>query len=248
MKNTIKYSNLWNSFEVLKLKRNVRSNNENFSSLLLQIGEGKITNFVIPKNWITHDVCESIYGGIDKKFWMNRIILSSHNEDTKIINERVLKLIPSEQKSYYSIDFATHKGVDQTDDNIYLDYPIEFLNSITEGLPPHELNLKIHAIVMLVRNLSVSNGLCNGTRLKIINLYNHNIEAEIITGENIGQRVFIPRITLSTTECSSLPFILYRKQFPLVLAFSMTINKSQGQSFDAVYFCEEIFFHMDSYT
>ena len=39
---------------------------------------------------------------------------------------------------------------------------------------------------------------------------------------------------LDTGENSSLPFILYRKQFPIVLAFAVTINKSQGQSFDEV--------------
>lgn len=87
---------------------------------------------------------------------------------------------------------------------------------------------------MLIRNLSISDGLCNGTRLKILRLFKYNIEAESITGERIGSKVFIPRITLNTGESSSLPFILYRKQFPIVLAFAMTINKSQGQSFDVV--------------
>ena len=50
---------------------------------------------------------------------------------------------------------------------------------------------------MLIRNLSIVEGLCNGSRLKITNLYKYNIEAEIITGENKGNKVFIPRITLT---------------------------------------------------
>ena len=87
---------------------------------------------------------------------------------------------------------------------------------------------------MLIRNLSITEGLCNGTRLKIISLDKFNIEAEIITEENIGKKVFIPRITLNTGESSSLPFILYRKQFPITLAFCMTINKSQGQTFERI--------------
>lgn len=124
------------------------------------------------------------------------------------------------------------KGVDRTDDDIHLNYPIEVLNNIREGLPPHKLNLKINAIVMLIRNISINDGLCNGTRLKITKLYKYNIEAEIITGEKIGNKVFIPRITLNTGDSSLLPFNLYRKQFPIILAFAMTINKSQGQSFD----------------
>ena len=103
---------------------------------------------------------------------------------------------------------------------------------------------------MLIRNLSIVDGLCNGTRLKITNLYKYNIEAEIITGENKGNKVFIPRITLSTCESSSLPFILYRKQFPIVLAFAITINKSQGQSFNSVgiYLKKSLFSHRQLYV
>jgi hypothetical protein len=41
--------------------------------------------------------------------------------------------------------------------------------------------------------------------------------------------VFIPRISLQPSE-ESLPISLIRRQFPVRLAFVMTINKSQGQS------------------
>ena len=114
--------------------------------------------------------------------------------------------------TYYSTDYETHKGV--TNDNIHLNYPMEMLNNIRDGLSPHEIKLKVNAIVMLIRNLSIIDGLCNGTRLKVTKLFKYNIEAEIITGENKGNKVFIPRITLNTCEPSSLPFILYRKRFP----------------------------------
>ena len=84
--------------------------------------------------------------------------------------------------------------------------------------------------------ISITEGMCNGTRLKITGLYNHNIKAKIITGERIGE-VSIPRITLNTGDSSSFPFTLLRKQFSIVLAFAITINKSQGQSFN----CLDIF-------
>ena len=87
---------------------------------------------------------------------------------------------------------------------------------------------------MLMRNLSTSDGLCNRTRLKIIDLYKFNINAKIMTGTNIGEIVYIPRIELNTGEHSSLPFVLYRRQFPVVLAFAITINKSQGQTFESM--------------
>lgn len=87
---------------------------------------------------------------------------------------------------------------------------------------------------MLIRNLSITDGLCNGTRLRILDLYKFNIRAEIITGDKAGKIVFIPKITLNTGESGKFPFILHRKQFPIVLAFVISINKSQGQSYDIV--------------
>ena len=43
----------------------------------------------------------------------------------------------------------------------------------------------------------------------------------------------IPRITLQPSD-SRFPFTLRRRQFPVRLAFAMTINKSQGQSLSRV--------------
>ena len=43
----------------------------------------------------------------------------------------------------------------------------------------------------------------------------------------------IPRIKLAPSDIN-LPFVLERRQFPVRLAYSMTINKAQGQTFDKV--------------
>uniref|UniRef100_A0A914IF13 ATP-dependent DNA helicase n=1 Tax=Globodera rostochiensis TaxID=31243 RepID=A0A914IF13_GLORO len=53
---------------------------------------------------------------------------------------------------------------------------------------------------------------------------------DILTGDKAGQTVYIPRITLCCAE--EYPFDLHRHQFPLVLAFAMTINKAQGQTLE----------------
>lgn len=48
-----------------------------------------------------------------------------------------------------------------------------------------------------------------------------------------GNYVLLPRIKLIHID-SEMPYQLHRLQFPVVLAFAMTINKAQGQSFDTV--------------
>ena len=128
-----------------------------------------------------------------------------------MLNNKILNLLHGKSKIYYSINKATYKGADQCDQNIYLDFPPEYLNSITENLPPHELKLKVNAIVILIRNLSIEDDICNGTRMKITKLWNYNIQAKIQTGEKKGNHVLIQRITITTNESDNIPFILYRK-------------------------------------
>ncbi|XP_065665608.1 uncharacterized protein LOC136087031 [Hydra vulgaris] len=86
---------------------------------------------------------------------------------------------------------------------------------------------------MLLRNLDLKAGLCNGTQMKECGLQNNYIDAEIFTGVSGGKRVFVPRVQLAPSD-SNLPFVLKRRQFPVRLAYSMTINKIQGQTFDRV--------------
>ena len=57
-------------------------------------------------------------------------------------------------------------GTDNLNNNLC---PTEFLNSINiKGLPLHKLELKERALVMLLRNIDVNSGLCNGTIMKMI--------------------------------------------------------------------------------
>lgn len=99
-------------------------------------------------------------------------------------------------------------------------------------MPPHELHLQEGCPIILFRNMS--RGLANGTRLIVTKLQDKLIEAEVTTGPDKGQTVFIPRLRITPSDAENWPFTLSRLQFPVRAAFAMTINKFQGQTLDKV--------------
>ena len=102
---------------------------------------------------------------------------------------------------------------------------------------------------MLLRNIDFMSGLCNGTRLIITRLGTHVLEADVITGSHIGDKVYIPRMSLSPSD-RSMAVNFERRQFPIIVSYAMTINKSQGQSLDHVglYLRNHVFSHGQLYV
>ena len=69
--------------------------------------------------------------------------------------------------------------------------------------------------------------------MKLLATSSNILTCQIITGSHCGETVHIPRIALCPSD-DQLPCKIKRVQFPVKLAFAMTINKSQGQSLDRV--------------
>ena len=260
---SIKKSSLWHVFKTHFLTVNMRAiNDSTFSSWLLEIGNGTSScsalykktekSVLIPSQYISADLVTDIFGtsfsSEQVPFMCQRAILCPKNEHVRLINESVLSRLAAEEISYRSIDSV------KADDNglqSELNFPVEFLNTLhPSGLPPHLLNLKKGCVVMLLRNLSTKNGLCNGTRLAVRDFRPNVLKTEIIGGPNSGTIHFIPRITLDTSNDPALPFTFKRHQFPVRLAYAMTINKSQGQTFEKVglFLPEPCFTHGQLYT
>ncbi|MCH79297.1 helicase-like protein [Trifolium medium] len=263
-------SKIWDECEVLTLTKNMRlqsstnsaHNSEitEFSEWLLKVGEGKLSE---PNNGyadidITDEllitdyedpikaIVESTYPDLLQNyqhpdFFISGAILASTIEIVDQINNYVLNLLPGETAEYSSTIDRTEAAHSEAFDVV----TTEFLSSLRcSGVPNHKIVLKVGTPIMLLRNFDQSEGICNGTRLTVTKLGEHVLEAKIIYGKNIGAIIYIPRMEMSPSE-SPWPFKLIRRQFPIIVSFAMTINKSQGQSLDSVglYLPRSVFSH-----
>ena len=230
----LKSSLLWPLFKIFHLTKNMRvkEGERDFAEFLLQLGGDNLphkekdpyincieipSECVMPKD---SNIITSIFSDFNEEGVTKRVILTPTNAEALALNEQILQLLPGEAVTYTSVDSIISDDNEETQM-----YPLEFLNSLTpSGMPPHKLNLKLNSVVMLLRNLSLKDGLCNGTRLIIRRLHNNVCDCEVLTGVRKGERVLILRIFFAPDD-TNLPFKLKRVQFPLRLAYVLTINK-----------------------
>nr|GEV95447.1 DNA helicase [Tanacetum cinerariifolium] len=161
----ISESELWSHFKVFTLTENMRLEKPNISvderslisscaSWLLNIGDGnmgdpdpedpKNTSWVdIPVNYLT---------------LQQKAIVCLKNETADTINSKVLEMVQGKTKICLSHDEA--RPIDNDGAETEMLYPVEHLNTLKlPGYPPHRLELKVGAPVMLLRNMNVAGGL-----------------------------------------------------------------------------------------
>jgi hypothetical protein len=264
----IKSFYLWEFVEVFRLSENMRANdvvaihpdlgNRTFADWLLCLGNNELET--IDEDYIkcldmmvlpptdTQAMVVAIYprlheGQATNKYLHERAILALHNKEVSLINAMVLSYLPGAQ-----VDFLSADSVEDTEvANTYLS---EFLNTLeVSGMPSHKLSLKIGAPVILLCNLDPLARLCNGTRLIVRRFTMRVVEVKIIIGKWAGNVAFIPRIKF-IYDNNGLPLTFARKQFPLRLAYAMTINKFQGQTLSHVglHLTDDVFSHGQLYV
>ncbi|PIA43947.1 hypothetical protein AQUCO_01800182v1 [Aquilegia coerulea] len=236
-------SHLWSGVRLLTLVKNMRLNsndteNVKFADYLIEIGTNPKENVELPSEIkrckSTMDLLFKVYPNLNveevatETYLQERSILSARNDNVGTLNELAINHFPGELHEYLAADKAIED--DQPIENRGNSISNENMRALDPpSLPPFKLQLKVGCPIMLLRNLQPRDGLCNGTRLMVVQFATRVIEAKILNVSHAGNYVFIPRITLQPSV-SETTFQMARRQFPVRLAFAMTINKSQGQS------------------
>jgi hypothetical protein len=213
-----------------------------YEQWLLDLGEGKLPTYGQNIVAIPHEMCMdrkedvicAVYDDFennigDPEYFQSRAIVAATNEIVNEVNDMLTELLPGEVTTFKSIDTVG-------DDDNPTAFPSEFLNTLSlSGMPEHEITLKLNSIVILLRNMNIAAGHCNGTRFIVKHIGEYRIVLKKLYSNNDeNDTLVLPRIPMASSAGSKLPFVLRRLQFPIKVAFALTINRSQSQTFSKV--------------
>ncbi len=148
-------------------------------------------------------------------------ILTSHNNRADSINQEMLKKIPADTKSFTADYFGDKNKIEILQKNC---------------IAPQSLTIKIGAQVMMTKNTYQKDGIINGS-LGIVESFSGKKSHPIVKFENGTKITIKPEEWLIEKYDESKKTLVTEagmNQIPLILAWAITIHKSQGLTLDKI--------------
>lgn len=213
-------SKIWNklNLKIFNLEKVYRQDDKKLIETLNNIRKGKpdIDLFQTRQNMTPPEGIIRLYGTKEPAARFNKLCFDKlkgkqieyWSSDRIYVNKKgiIKELKPSES------------GIPETDRKI-------FDNFNKECRMPHLITLKVGAKVMLLSNIDVEEGLCNGALGIIKKLEPHEVTVKF----DNGITKTIRRVEIEYRKNGQVK--VTRKQMPLTLAYSFTIHKVQGATF-----------------
>jgi len=255
--NSIRSSDLWQNFEILRLTAPIRyAGDPVYAEWVDRVGDG------LPPYETTVDLGHLAH--VDDLATspeaVNRAFLSPFNERVDRFNDLMLdKIEGTELKAYHSHDSI--KELDDTSFHLPVGAETDILASMHEpGVPPSNLSLKVGCIASIMRNLSIEDGLVKNARVQVVSLHPNVIQVRLLRQAGMRPQLpgtrqadmptfFLPRISFEFEPRNS-NWTVQRRQFPLRLAYATTFNSCQGLTLDRVVLdlTKPVFAHGQLYT
>ena len=174
---------------------------------------------------------DAVVGEKEKNSTSFKTLIECKNEAVNRLNVRELAKLPGKVQSFNAID----TGINE-----------RYKAQLKYCAAPEQLDLKVGAAVLLLKNLDYTSGLVNGSRGIVENL------EEISTPKCDGkthkfEKFILPRIRFVSSPESILlwPFefqiwkgdqmVASRRQIPLKLGYALTVHKCQGMTIQDVF-------------
>ena len=161
-----------------------------------------------------------------------KTILAVTNECVDAWNTRLQRL--NKNKEYRLVSHDTFADVDDPKGHLARLLSEEVLNGYTNTqVPNHVLKLKKGDVCLIMRPMKAYD-LASNARVIIMGISENFKMVKVKTLDAHPRIVYVPRMRFNFHLRSKSSYTMSRVQFPLRLCYAMSVNKSQGQSFDQV--------------
>ena len=212
---------LWHNFMVLLLREIKRATDPTLSSVLTKIREGICDDHVhkILKSRLQEQDVHHV--DLDKT-----VIICSTRDECAKINDQCLQKITGPICEYEANDSDNHGNGLRAADHQRIQHHRERL--------PDKLQLKVGAQVILRRNMDIDTGWVNGTLAVATALHQNCVVIQKMS--NPSQQIPVPRFR-QRIEINGASYSILRHQFPLQLAYAVTVHRIQGLTVQKAIVC-----------